>query len=260
MHLGDPRHAVGLVPGEALGRLAIAEFADTAREDGGILDRHRCAGRHIGPQRMAGIAQHGDAAAAPARDRLAVEDRPLGHLGRGLDHLAQLGMIAVERCNELVARAWHERSGLLPARLRRTGDEIDLLARLRHVIDENVVSRSPPFRAGADREPVQRCGREDRAMRDMAGVARLLRRIERVPHLRIDAVGADHQIGLGAMAVLEGQCDRRAGVIECDELAAEGDGAGRQRRFQHRVQVAAVDIDVGGAVMRLARRVERQLE
>ena len=58
---------------------------------------------------MTGIAQQDDAVAAPLVDRLAIEHRPFGDLGRGLHDLAQLAMVAVEGGDELVAVARHER-------------------------------------------------------------------------------------------------------------------------------------------------------
>ena len=183
---------------------------DATRQDAGVLDRHRGARRHVGPHRVTGIAQHHDAVAIPGVDRLDVVDRPLRHLGRGLDHLAQLGVVAVEGSQELVAVARHERRGLVPFRLRRAGDEVNLLARLRHVVDEDVVARSPPFGAGADRQSLEQAHRKDGAMRDMAGVARLLRAEQDTANLRGDAIGADHQIGFRLMAVLEGEPHGRA--------------------------------------------------
>jgi hypothetical protein len=52
---------------------------------------------------MAGIAQQYDSAPAPDVDRLAIEHRPLGDLGRGSHDLPKLRMIAVESGDEFVA-------------------------------------------------------------------------------------------------------------------------------------------------------------
>ena len=77
-------------------------------------------------------------------------------------------------------------------------------------------------------------------------------RVERVvipehpaPHERARAVGADDEVGLGAAAVVEAQGGARAGVVDPDQPPAQLNVIESDGRGQDRLQVGAMNADVG---------------
>jgi hypothetical protein len=89
--------------------------------------------------------------------------------------------------------------------------------------------------------------RDQAAVGDAAAIARRFRAEQQVPHRRVDAVGADRDIGACPRAVLELHVDAVAAVCESGELVADMDALGRQRGAEHRQQIAAMRLVIGKA-------------
>ena len=96
-------------------------------------------------------------------------------------------------------------------------------------------------------------------MSDAPGEAWRLRAEQALTHLRRYAVGADDDVDLVPRVVGEDELQGVALAIEAREAMVEGDRAGRERRLEHAMQVAAMDVDVGGAEAGLAGGIEREL-
>lgn len=107
--------------------------------------------------------------------------------------------------------------------------------------------------------PPQPLGREDRPLRHPAGEAGRLGPEQDVPHLGPDAIGADDDVGIPPRAVLEDEPDRLALALQSHETMCEGDRAGSDGRFEHRMQIATVNVDVRPAEALLAGGIEGQL-
>src|SRR3954471_7067861 len=97
---------------------------------------------------MAGVAEQRDAAFAPSRQRLALEDRPLVAIRTRVEHRAYFGVEAGEGCAQFGDIAFggprFRRDPVLALRL--AGDEVDLVARLRRVVDDDMAVLAPPLR------------------------------------------------------------------------------------------------------------------
>src|SRR4029077_6501356 len=119
------------------------------------LDGSRSSLRHIRGHRMACIAEKHDAAFAPTRKRLPLEDGPLVTIGAGLEHRAHVGMEASISFAQLyhlaLGRPGFARQPL--GRLRDTGDEVDLAANVISVVDNDVAIDTPPFGARRPNAP-----------------------------------------------------------------------------------------------------------
>ena len=118
---------------------------------------------------------------------------------------------------------------------------------------------APPFGAIRNLEAVEPLRRKDRAIGGGADELRRLGAEHEFADLGSDAVGADDDIGLCRRAVVKDQADRTACFLQVDQLMIERDRSGSDAAFQHRVQVAAVDIDIGTAIAPLALGVEHEL-
>ena len=147
----------------------------------------------------------------------------------------------------------------LPRCGRDAAHQVDLVAPCRHEVGEQVAVGAPPLRAVAHGGTVQARDREDGTMSDAPGEAWRLRAEQALTHLRRDAVGADDDVDLVPRAVGEDELQGVALAIEAREAMVEGDRAGRERRLEHAMQVAAMDVDVGGAEACLAGGIEREL-
>ena len=100
---------------------------------------------------------------------------------------------------------------------------------------------------------------KDRPVGDRAGKPRRLRTEQNVADLGSDSIGADDEIGLDRYPVFEAEVERVTGLLDRDQAVVEGDRSGRHPLFQHGVQVAAMDIEIGAAETLLFRRVEPDL-
>ena len=96
---------------------------------------------------MGGVAQQHHRAVAPAGQGIAIDDRPFVHARAGVDDAPDLLVKAGERGAELVEVAGRRPGFHGELRLRHAGDEIDLVAVRRDVIDDDVAIRPPPFAA-----------------------------------------------------------------------------------------------------------------
>ena len=76
--------------------------------------------------------------------------------------------------------------------------------------------------------------------------------------LRMDAVGADQQVGLDRRAVLEARDDPLALLLEADQPVADMQPLGRHGGAQQLGEVAAMEVIVGRAERRLDLRPERR--
>ena len=79
-------------------------------------------------------------------------------------------------------------------------------------------------------------------------------------NLRVQAIGTDRPDRLPPARRPRKKGGRSTPVLEVPQLLAERDRAALECRVQHRMQIAAVHVDIGRTVMRFARRIERKLE
>ena len=104
---------------------------------------------HVGGHRMTGIAEQDDAALAPGRKRITLEDAPLVDLRRRVQHRPDVGMEIRKRRAHLREVAFRG-PGFLGGPIRLlglAGGEIDLVAPGGDEIDDDVAVSSPPFGA-----------------------------------------------------------------------------------------------------------------
>src|SRR6266478_3875550 len=257
LHLAHPGDARCLVPAKSLGRVIDARQA--ARQDRGIFDRHGAACRHKGAHGMAGVSQQHDPAAAPAIVALAVEDRPYAHVIGRLQYAEKIAVEVRKTIDELLARSGHGGSIAFPFRCRNDSDDIDLVAFARHEIRENMPVATPPFGAIGYFEPAQPLRRKDRPMGDGVDEARRLRVNDEFARFRIDAIGADDNVGIELHAVLENEADRTAQFLERHQPMIEGHRVRRDGSMHDRMQIAAVNVEIGSAETRLAGCIEYHL-
>ena len=99
----QPRH---LEAAEGIRDLIALDAVETARQHGGILDRHRRALRHVGGDQITSnrpAASH--CASAERSERIAVDDHPFVHVGTGGEHLLDLRVESLARpCASRVRR------------------------------------------------------------------------------------------------------------------------------------------------------------
>src|SRR3954468_2487508 len=249
LHHGRPRLARRLVEPERV--CDVIELGDAAREHGGVFERHRGAGRHVGGHRMTGIAEQDDAALAPGRKRITLEDAPLVDLGRRVQHRPHVGMEIRKRRAHLAEVAFRG-PGLLgdPIRLLGlAGGEIDLVTCRGDEVDDDVPVRSPPLGArGSDLDAAQPRGGKRGAIGEPPDEARLLRPRDGVADERVHAVGADHRLGLDLAAVGEAELGAGSARLDGDKLLAEVHAVAGHDGRQRLVQVAAMEREIGRAV------------
>src|SRR5215471_17022526 len=95
------RQAEGLVPPQCFDRI-IEPVGEASRQERGVLDCLSCA---LGEEREHGvccITQEGDAAAAPARERRAVEQRPPPDRAGSADEIDKPSVPPLELREELL--------------------------------------------------------------------------------------------------------------------------------------------------------------
>src|SRR5207249_9519989 len=81
---------------------------------------------------------------------------------------------------------------------------------------------APPFGAIWYFESTQPLRRKDRPMSDGTDEARRLRVNDEFAHFRIDAIGADDNVGIDLHAVLKNEADRTAQFLERPQPMIEG--------------------------------------
>ena len=168
-------------------------------------------------------------------------------------------MVACEGLAHLLATRGHGGPVELPGGMRHAGDEVVFVAIGGGVVDHHVAVGGPPFDARLEVEVVglQPIPGDQRAMGDPAAVVRLFLAEQRFAKPRIDAVGADHDVRPVARAVGKGQFDARAVVDDLGQALVEVQRSRVQRVDLERVQVAAVDGDIGRAIGRDGMIAER---
>jgi hypothetical protein len=211
---------------------------------------------------MAGVAEQHHPAAPPRRQRIALEDAPLVHLGRGRQHGAHVGM-KVRKGRAQFSDVAFRRPRFLrdPIRpLGLAGDEIDLVACRGDEIDHDMAVGAPPFGARqADIDAREARRRKGCAIGDAAGEMRAVGDADMLAHQRVHAIGTDHRVGDNLAAVREGE--RHPGAVRRDahELLALVHAVGRYDIGERRMQVAAMEREIGRAVALLDRAAERML-
>src|SRR5215467_5139094 len=95
---------------------------------------------------MASITQKDQTTLAPCADGLDVQDRPLRDLRCRFDYLADFRVKALECAGKLFPAAKLPRGLRMPVAFRAR-NEINLLARLFDVVNQDVAARPPPFGA-----------------------------------------------------------------------------------------------------------------
>ena len=208
---------------------------------------------------MAGVAEQDDEAVGPARQRIALEQRPLVHARTGGQQALHVLVEAGQRLANLAHLA-ARRPGLhVPVRIGHAGDEVDLVPPRVHGIDDDVPVRTPPLGAGIDNEIPHQRGREHCAVRDPPGELGLLGAEQDLAHQRVDPVGADDGVRGCALPVGKAQSDAGAVALEADELLLVGDQLRRHGGEEGRVQIAAMHQEIGRAVALLGLGAEGQL-
>src|SRR5258708_8426262 len=96
-------------------------------------------------------------------------------------------------------------------------------------------------------------------MGDGAGEAGGPRGDDEFTHFRIDAIGADENVGMELHAVLENEADRTAQFLERHQPMIEGHRVRRDGSMHDRMQIAAVNVEIGSAETRLAGCIEYHL-
>ncbi len=254
LHFGHARNAGRLVAAESFGRRG--EPVDAAREDRRILDGGHPSGCHVGTYRMARVAHENDVARTPGVIARAIADRPDVHLLRRLQNAREFGMEVRKGRDEVIARGGQRSFLVLPRRGGHRAHQVDLVPPAGHEIGEDVPVLSPPLGAIVDGTASDAAGREDRPLGDASGVARRFGPEQELADDGPEPVGADDDICRRCPAVGEGQMHVVRVLLETDEGMAEVEAARCQRRFQHLVQVCAVDIEEGRAETGLCTGIE----
>src|SRR2546425_4342582 len=247
-----------LVATQPRSRIAGVGGDEAGRQRRAILDRLRRALPHERIHRMAGVAEQGDVADRPALQRLAVEQRPYEtRIGRGGDP-ANLWMPAVERDERALDRGAIGPVLAVPRVVLGPSDEIQQPAARDEVVHEVPAGADPRLRAELQVELGETLGRDQSAIRDAAGEARRFLAEQPGAPRRVDAVGADQDVGRDALAVLEPGRDAVALVVQPDQAVTEVNAFGHETRGDDREQVGAMNGQMGRAVELLAARIERR--
>src|SRR5258708_9882846 len=144
----------------------------------------------------------------------------------------------------------------IPSRRRDNTHDVILAAFARHEVRQDVPVGPPPLSAVRNLESAQPLGRKDRPLRYRTNESWRLGAEQTLAHLGPDAVGADNDFSFDTDAVLESKTDCIALLVDSDETMVESDRPGGDNAFQHAMQVAAMNIDIGTTVTRFTRRVE----
>ena len=160
-------------------------------------------------------------------------------------------MVAGEGLEHLFAAAVDEAALEIPGRVWHAADVVILVAPLGGVVDHQMAVRRPPLHAVFERQVVfrQLLAADQRAVGHPAAVGRRFGAQQMFADARIDAVGADHDVGMGRGAVDEVQHHLVTAIFNLAQAFAEVQGAGLQRGKLQRLQIAAVHRHIGGAVL-----------
>jgi len=148
LHPGRPHDAPFLVFDKGFFKVAVG-LVGAEPEAHRILHRHRGALRHVLQHEVRGVAEEGDAPAAPVVDRLAVQEHPAAELLRRAHQLERLVAVMREERQHLVGL----RELVVPAARVLSddgGDQVEELPAAQRVVDDVRVVRRPERRG---REP-----------------------------------------------------------------------------------------------------------
>ena len=140
------------------------------------------------------------------------------------------------------------------------GDEVDEPPGADEVVHEVAAGSHPHLCGDLELQVAQPLGRHQPAVGDAAGEARLLGPEQESADRRVDAVGADQRVELGAGAVGETGLDAIAAVDEAVEAVSGVDPLGGERVPQRGKQVGAMHLVVREAERCLERLRQRRAQ
>ena len=172
---------------------------------------------------MRGVAQHRDPAAGPARDRIAVVERPLVPDLAGREH-AQNGLVPAAVALEHLGTIALGDPRLVPVVLVVVvTDGVDQLAAAQRVQHDRAVRPQPGGVLVPRRFTRHGVDRDHAAVADLAREPRGIPSEQRGPDRRVDPVRSDDDVGLHLAPVLEPRdCEITVG-LDCDAARAQPD-------------------------------------
>lgn len=125
-------------------------------------------------------------------------------------------MVALEGVEHLLPAAVDEGALEVPFRVRHAGDVVVLVALAGGVVDHHVPVLGPPLDAVFELQVVlgQLVATDQRTVRDPAAVQRFFGTQQLFTNARVDAVGTDHDVGVGYLAVGESQAHLGIGFFK----------------------------------------------
>src|SRR5580700_8619091 len=166
-HPACSRPASALVPGQASERVG-GLYRERCRQDRAILDRLAGALPQIGQHRMCGIAQDGDPAARPLRDRVAVIQRPLVPGVRGGEEAKQGFVPSGVALEHLFAAALGNPGFVAIAVVIVVADDVDQLLAPQRVQHDRAVRAKPLGTFGTGPGAADGAGPNDAAITDLS--------------------------------------------------------------------------------------------
>src|SRR5215470_5674988 len=233
-----------LVTRECRGHV-VGHRLQQGRQRCSVLDRLRRALRHEGQHGMAGVAQKRDAPLAPARQRQAIMERPDEGLWERRDQAAHgwvPAFVARQGIRDLTPA---DPRFVRPGAVLGNADHIHEPSGRDPVVHDMAVRSHPVVRSDFYIEMAYPLDRHQPAPGDAAGEPRLLGAEQQMAHTRMDAVGADHKVGLGGTAVLEARDNARLVLDQIDEPVSDMNALLRYGGTQELGEIAAVEVIVG---------------
>ena len=247
---GDPLQLVGhglaggLVGGERLGDRARA--GERVGERAGVHDRGVGALALVVAHRVGGVAEQHDGVGVPGVDGVDVVDgADVDGVHVEVPHRPTMRSSKPSTVREQVVLGDLRAPGAVGVQRGDVEGHLAAVAQREHV-DLGAAADVHP-QVVVDDEAVGRVGVDHHAVGVLAGEDRLLVAEQLLAHGRLDAVGADDQVGGGGLAVGEGEDGALAGVVDPLELVADLDHAVGQDADERVDEVAAVD-EVGVGV------------
>src|SRR5262245_28420562 len=253
----DARAAQRLVtPQRLIGR--GVDGGEAGSEGGAVLDCLRGPLSHERVHRMARVAEQGDPADRPARQRLAVEQGPdEARVGRG-DDTAELRVPAGERLERPADRRAVGPVLTVPRVVLGPADEIQQPSLRDEVVHEVAAWAHPRLRAELELQISDALYRDQTAIGDAPCEAGRLLAQQRGAHRRVDPVGADDDVGRHTNAVVEPGLHAVALVPEPDQTMTEVKTLEHESGRDDREQIRAVHGQMRRAVELLAAGVEKR--
>src|SRR5215469_6889729 len=239
-HPARPRSPRALVELERSGRV-VGELAQGRGKDAAVLDRLPGALPEVRLYRVPSITENRRPAPGPDRHRVPVVQRPLiPELARREDLLQRRVPLSVP-LEYLLAVALGDPGLVLVGRVLVVGDDVDELAAPNSVIDNRAVWPEPETLIGLEPPRGQFRDRDDAAVADLPGELRRIGAEQARANGRMDAVGAEDDIGFDLGAIGE---PRRSAVVagrDCLAPCAEAHDVSRDRLRKDVEQISPVD-------------------